>query len=62
MNIKEMRKKNKKDIKLILIKQLNKYFKLKLQIKNKKIKTTHLLKKNRRKIARINTILTEKTK
>lgn len=62
MNIKELRKKNKKELELELIKKINEYFKLNIQIKNKKIKQTHLLKKNRKEVARINTILTEKTK
>lgn len=62
MKKKELRKKSKKDLELKLIKKINEYFQLNIQIKNKKIKKTHLLKKNRKEIARINTILTEKNK
>lgn len=60
MKIKKLKEKKKKELTLMLLKIQNKYFNLRLQAKHKQLKQFHLLKLNRKKIARIKTILTEK--
>ncbi|WP_343190257.1 50S ribosomal protein L29 [Buchnera aphidicola (Mollitrichosiphum nigrofasciatum)] len=60
MSIKKLRKKNIVDLNLYLLSILREKFNLRMQLGSGKLKQTHLLKKVRRNIARIKTIISEK--
>ena len=62
MKIKELRLKSIVELKEELINNVEKKLKLRLQKKNDEVKTPHIFKLVRRDIARIKTLLTEKTK
>ncbi|VFP78315.1 50S ribosomal protein L29 [Buchnera aphidicola (Cinara cuneomaculata)] len=52
---------DKQDLKKKLLELLQEQFNIRLQLSSGKLKKTHLIKKVRRKIARIKTILTNRT-
>ncbi|CAL4326568.1 50S ribosomal protein L29 [Buchnera aphidicola] len=54
------RKKNKKDLKIELLELLREKFNLRMQSVSGKLKQPHLLRKVRRNIAQLKTLLTEK--
>ncbi|ANZ22700.1 50S ribosomal protein L29 [Buchnera aphidicola (Diuraphis noxia)] len=56
----KLRKKNEKDLKSELIQLLREQFNLRMQSVSGKLKQPHLLKKVRRNIAQVKTLLTEK--
>ena len=56
----ELRKKNVDELKNELLDLLREHFNLRLQKANEQLKQHHLLRKVRRDIARVRTILTEK--
>ncbi|NIH41139.1 MAG: 50S ribosomal protein L29 [Buchnera aphidicola (Periphyllus aceris)] len=60
MNIIKLRKKNCKFLKTELFSLFKEQFNLRMQFTSKKLIQTHLLKKNRKKIAIIKTLLSEK--
>ncbi|CAL4323913.1 50S ribosomal protein L29 [Buchnera aphidicola (Sipha maydis)] len=62
MKVNELRKKKYEDLNLELISLLREKFNLKMQLSNKKLQNTHLLKENRKKIAILKTILSEQEK
>ncbi|CAL4323834.1 50S ribosomal protein L29 [Buchnera aphidicola] len=62
MKLNELRKKTLQDLHVELISLLREKFNLKMQFFSKKLQNTHLLKKNRRKIAIIKTLLAEQEK
>ncbi|QCI21223.1 50S ribosomal protein L29 [Buchnera aphidicola (Hyperomyzus lactucae)] len=56
----ELRKKEKKDLNIELLQLLREQFNLRMQSVSGKLKQPHLLRKVRRNIARIKTLLTQK--
>ncbi|QCI16165.1 50S ribosomal protein L29 [Buchnera aphidicola] len=56
----ELRKKSKKDLNIELLQLLREQFNLRMQSVSGKLKTPHLLRKVRRNIAQIKTLLIEK--
>ncbi|QJC38606.1 50S ribosomal protein L29 [Enterobacteriaceae endosymbiont of Donacia fulgens] len=62
MKIHDILKKNNKDLENELLSLSREQFNLKIQLTSGNLKQTHLLKKSRRNIARIKTILSERKK
>lgn len=60
MILKDIRKKNVKELNIELLSLFREQFNLRMQAKNSKFKKYHLLRIVRRNIARIKTLLTEK--
>ncbi|QJC30008.1 50S ribosomal protein L29 [Enterobacteriaceae endosymbiont of Plateumaris sericea] len=60
MNIKILLKKNNQELKKELLDLFKEQFNLKIQLKSGNLKQTHLLKKSKKNIARIKTILSQK--
>lgn len=60
MKTKELRRKTKSDLNKYLLNKLREQFYLRFQFHNKRLYKKHLLKKNRRCILIIKTLLTEK--
>ncbi|NIG99338.1 MAG: 50S ribosomal protein L29 [Buchnera aphidicola (Periphyllus acericola)] len=60
MNIIKLRKKNCKFLEKELFSLFKEQFNLRMQFTSKKLIQTHLLKKNRKKIAIIKTLISEK--
>jgi large subunit ribosomal protein L29 len=58
----ELRKKNKKDLFIELLQLLREQFNLRMQSVSGKLKQPHLLRKVRRNIAQVKTLLNEKEK
>jgi large subunit ribosomal protein L29 len=56
----ELRKKDKKDLNIELLQLLREQFNLRMQSVSGKLKQPHLLRKVRRNIARVKTLLTQK--
>ena len=56
----KLRGKNSKDLNLELLQLLREHFNLRMQSSSGKLKQPHLLRKVRRNIAQVKTILTEK--
>jgi large subunit ribosomal protein L29 len=56
----EFRKKNKKDLNIELLQLLREQFNLRMQSVSGKLKQPHLLRKVRRNIAQVKTLLTQK--
>lgn len=61
-SILNLRKKNRKDLYSELLELLREQFNLRMQSVSGKLKQPHLLKKVRRNIAQVKTLLTEKDK
>ncbi|QCI19030.1 50S ribosomal protein L29 [Buchnera aphidicola] len=59
-NLSKLREKNLKDLNIELLELLREQFNLRMQCASGKLKQSHLLKKVRRDIAQVKTILTEK--
>lgn len=55
-----LRQKNKKDLEIELLQLLREQFNLRMQSVSGKLKQPHLLRKVRRNIAQVKTLLTEK--
>ncbi|MXP67888.1 50S ribosomal protein L29 [Pantoea sp. Aalb] len=62
MKVSELRKKNIEELKIELINLLREQFNLRMQVVSGKAQTSHLLNKVRHNIARIKTLLTEKSR
>lgn len=62
MKIHDIVKKNNKDLENELLSLSREQFNLKIQLTSGNLKQTHLLKKSRRNIARIKTILLQRKK
>ncbi|QJC37376.1 50S ribosomal protein L29 [Enterobacteriaceae endosymbiont of Donacia thalassina] len=62
MKINEIIKKNNKDLENELLSLSREQFNLKIQLTSGNLKQTHLLKKSRKNIARIKTILSQRKK
>ncbi|QJC36970.1 50S ribosomal protein L29 [Enterobacteriaceae endosymbiont of Donacia vulgaris] len=62
MKINEIIKKNNTDLKNELLSLSREQLNLKIQLKSGNLKQTHLLKKSRKNIARIKTILSQRKK
>ncbi|WP_343189402.1 50S ribosomal protein L29 [Buchnera aphidicola] len=62
MNIKKLRKKKNSFLNIYLLKLFKEQFNLRMQLGSGKLKQLHLLRKVRRNIARIKTIITENKK
>ncbi|AMA64770.1 50S ribosomal protein L29 [Candidatus Arsenophonus lipoptenae] len=62
MKIKNLSKKSIEELNTELFNLLREQFNLNIQSKSKQLKQTHLLKQVRRDIARVKTLLTEKSK
>lgn len=60
MNAKELREKSVEELSQELLTQREAQFKLRMQSSTGQLEQSHLVKQNRRDIARIKTILTEK--
>jgi len=60
MNVKQLRKKNVKELHIELENLLREQFNLRMQFKSGKLKQSHLLKKVKKTISRVKTLLTEK--
>ncbi|QJC36560.1 50S ribosomal protein L29 [Enterobacteriaceae endosymbiont of Donacia simplex] len=62
MKINEIIKKNNTDLKNELLSLMREQLNLKIQLKSGNLKQTHLLKKSRKNIARIKTIISQRKK
>ncbi|CAL4043412.1 50S ribosomal protein L29 [Buchnera aphidicola (Phyllaphis fagi)] len=60
MKLIQLRKKSSHELYIDLLNLLKEKFNLKIQLSNKKLQNTHLLRIVRRNIVRVKTILTEK--
>jgi large subunit ribosomal protein L29 len=60
MKAKELREKTVEELNSVLEEQLKEQFKLRMQASTGQLNQTHLVKENRRDIARIKTLLSEK--
>jgi large subunit ribosomal protein L29 len=60
MKAQELREKSVEELNAELLKQLEEQFKMRMQASTGQLNQTHLLKQNRRDIARIKTVLTQK--
>lgn len=60
MNIKKLREKSLNYLKLELLRLLRELFNLRIQAKNNQLTQSHLIRKAKRNIARIKTIIKEK--
>ncbi|PLK59038.1 50S ribosomal protein L29 [Candidatus Palibaumannia cicadellinicola] len=58
----ELRNKNIKELRIELLNLLREQFNLRIQAANNELKHTHFLRIVRKNIARVKTLLTEKTK
>jgi large subunit ribosomal protein L29 len=61
MNAKDLRDKSVEELNTELLTQLQSQFKLRMQAATGQLNQTHLLKQSRRDIARIKTVLRQKT-
>lgn len=61
MKASELRNKSEEELKTELSERLHEQFKYRIQSSTGQLAQTHLLKKNRREIARINTVINEIT-
>ncbi|AKC32480.1 50S ribosomal protein L29 [Candidatus Pantoea carbekii] len=60
MKLMELRTQSTQDLNVTLLHLLREQFNLRMQLGSKQLKQTHLMKKIRRNIARVKTLLSEK--
>jgi large subunit ribosomal protein L29 len=60
MNAQDLSQKTVEELKALLLEQHQEQFKFRMQFSTGQLSQTHLLKQNRRNIARIKTVLTQK--
>jgi large subunit ribosomal protein L29 len=62
MNVKELRNKSDEELKLILVDLSREHFNLRVQKATAQLAKTHLIKKTKRSVAKVLTVLTEKAR
>ncbi|MDO9161735.1 MAG: 50S ribosomal protein L29 [Methylococcaceae bacterium] len=62
MNVKELRNKTDEELKLILVDLSREHFNLRVQKATAQLSKTHLIKRTKRSVAKVLTVLTEKAR